>query len=150
MNGNDSDKPAINAGRLKHLEMSQAVVSRMASNSFLIKGWSVTLLSAVLALALKDKIDAMAAIGFVPVVMFWALDGWFLRQERLFRKLWDVRRVEAQHLVTDFDMDTTSFDAGVPPWHKIAFSSTLLAFHGALFTVLVLALALAVVCMRGS
>jgi len=28
--------------KIKHLEMLQNVIARMASNSFIIKGWSVT------------------------------------------------------------------------------------------------------------
>ena len=31
---------------IKHLEIIQGVVNRLASNSFLIKGWSMTILSA--------------------------------------------------------------------------------------------------------
>ncbi len=37
--------------KLKHLEMIQGVVNRMASNSFQLKGWSVVLVSALFALA---------------------------------------------------------------------------------------------------
>jgi hypothetical protein len=32
--------------KIKHLEMIQAVISRLANNSFLLKGWSITLVSA--------------------------------------------------------------------------------------------------------
>ena len=32
--------------KIAHLEMVQAVITRMAGNSFLIKGWSVTLVAA--------------------------------------------------------------------------------------------------------
>ncbi|MEN9503463.1 MAG: hypothetical protein RI964_2748 [Pseudomonadota bacterium] len=42
---------AMHPDRLKHLEMLQQVITRMASNSFLIKGWSITLISALLAFA---------------------------------------------------------------------------------------------------
>ena len=34
--------------KIKHLEMIQAVIVRMGNNSFLLKGWSVTLISAYL------------------------------------------------------------------------------------------------------
>ena len=39
----------------KHLEFIQSVIARMNSNSFLIKGWSITLVSALFALAAKDS-----------------------------------------------------------------------------------------------
>ena len=129
---------SIDAGRLKHLEMIQAVISRMAGNSFLIKGWSVTLMAAILALAVKDKVYPMIWVAFVPCVMFWLLDGFFLRQERLFRQLWNARRVEPQDGPTDFDMNTSAFEGQVASWLGIMFSKTLRMFHGCLFAVLVL------------
>jgi hypothetical protein len=39
---------------IKHLEMIQGVVDRLAENSFKYKGWCITLVSALLALAAKD------------------------------------------------------------------------------------------------
>ena len=37
--------------KMKHLEFIQNVITRMNSNSFLIKGWAITLVSALFALA---------------------------------------------------------------------------------------------------
>ena len=31
--------------KIRHLEMIQAVITRMASNSFMLKGWAVTLIA---------------------------------------------------------------------------------------------------------
>ncbi len=78
--------------KLKHLEMIQAVVNRMASNSFLLKGWSVTLVSALLALAAANSDRRFVFVAVLPLLMFWLLDAYFLRQERLFRKLYDKVR----------------------------------------------------------
>jgi hypothetical protein len=128
---------AIDAGRLKHLEIIQQVISRLAGNSFLLKGWSVTLLSAILALTVKDDAHAMIWVAFLPCIMFWALDAYFLRQERLFRALWDISRKGGQEQPTDFSMDTTGAAANVDGWFRVAFSKTLLIFHGTLFVVLV-------------
>ncbi len=38
------------ADPVKHLEFVQAVIARQAANSFLLKGWSVTLATALVAL----------------------------------------------------------------------------------------------------
>ena len=35
--------------KLKHLEMVQGVINRMASNSFMLKGWAVTLVAGIFA-----------------------------------------------------------------------------------------------------
>jgi hypothetical protein len=130
----------IDAGRLKHLEIVQQVITRMASNSFFLKGWSVTLLSAILAIAVKDGLYRMIWIGFLPVMMFWMLDGYFLRQERLYRKLWDRIRAEDQDTPSDFSMDTSPVASQVASWLEVSFSKTLLVFHGTLLVVLVVVL----------
>jgi hypothetical protein len=131
---------AIDEGRLKHLEIVQQVITRMAGNSFFLKGWSVTLLSAILAIAVKDSLYRMIWIAFVPVSMFWILDGYFLRQEQLYRKLWDHVRAEDQNIATDFSMGTSEVAPQVASWLRVSFSKTLLIFHGTLFVVLVVAL----------
>ena len=128
--------PQINTGRLKHLEMLQQIITRMASNSFLVKGWSVTLLSAILVLTARDKVYAIAWIALVPIAAFWLLDGFFLRQERLFRKLYDRYRGQPQDTPTDFSMDTVIVAHEVGGWGKVTASKTLLIFHGGLAVVL--------------
>lgn len=126
----------INSGRLKHLEMLQQIITRMASNSFLVKGWSVTLLSAILVMTAKDKVYAMGWVAVIPVVAFWVIDGFFLRQERLFRKLFDRYRCQPQDIPTDFSMDTSAVANEVGAWGKVMVSKTLLIFHGGLAMVL--------------
>jgi hypothetical protein len=129
----------IDSGRLKHLEILQQVITRMATNSFLVKGWSVTLLSAIFAIAAsKDGLHQIVWVGFLPLVMFWMLDGFFLRQERLYRKLWDRVRAQAQDTPTDFSMDTSAVAAEVQSWLQVSLSQTLGLFHGALAIVLII------------
>jgi hypothetical protein len=131
----------IDAGRLKHLEIIQQVVTRMANNSFLLKGWSVTLVSAILAIvASKDGLHKMVWVAFLPVLMFWLLDGFFLRQERLYRILWDRVRTGDQETPTDFNMSTEGVAAEVSPWLAVCFSRTLWIFHGVLTAILIIAL----------
>ena len=43
----------------------------MASNSFKLKGWAVTLASGVFALASKDADKMYFLITYVPVIAFW-------------------------------------------------------------------------------
>jgi hypothetical protein len=63
------------------------------SDSFLMKGWALTVAGAFYGFAVKGTAWQVAAIGLMPVVVFWGLDAYFLRQERLFRGLYDqVRR----------------------------------------------------------
>jgi len=40
---------------IKHLEMLQVVISRMAANSFILKGWTVTLVAGNFVLSSTDS-----------------------------------------------------------------------------------------------
>lgn len=118
--------------KLAHLQMLQAVIGRMAGNSFLLKGWSVTLVSALFALAADKANVYFVYLAYFPVPMLWALDGYFLRQERLFRKLYDyVRALPEDHI--DFSMETNQFMSSVEDWFGTCWSKTLRIFHGTVF-----------------
>jgi hypothetical protein len=92
----------------KHLEFVQAAVNRMAGNLFLLKGWSITLIAALFALAAKDANQFYILIAYFPLFIFWSLDGYFLSQERKFRALYDfVRKLDESQI--DFSMDTRPF-----------------------------------------
>jgi len=113
----------------KHLEMLQGVITRMATNSFQLKGWSVVLVSALFALAAGDSQRLFVYLAYFPAIAFWVLDGYFLRQERLFRKLYDRVRLMDEAEV-DFSMRTSVVDGEVDSWAGAVFSKTLLIFHG--------------------
>ncbi len=116
-------------GKIAHLELVQAVVTRMASNSFLLKGWSVTLVAALFALAADKSEVLFAYLAYFPAIAFWILDGYFLHQELLFRKLYDrVRALDPSSI--DFSMNTSPFTSEVDSWSAVCFSKTLLVFHG--------------------
>ena len=118
--------------KFKHLEFIQGVVNRLATDSFLLKGWSVTLVAALFVLLARSGRLEFAHVSLVPVVTFWGLDGYFLWQERLFRALYDhVRALEESDI--DFSMDITRFQQGRRrTWFGATFSRTLIGFHGAL------------------
>lgn len=92
--------------KLKHLEFIQAVISRMATNSFLFKGWAITIAAGLAASAAVEERRALLVITLVSTVMFWALDGYYLWLERCFRKLYQevARRDEPE---IDFAMEIT-------------------------------------------
>jgi hypothetical protein len=120
-----------------HLEMLQAVVSRMSANSFLLKGWSVTLVSALFALAASQSQAGFIQLAFLPALAFWALDAFFVRQERLFRALFDrVRQLPNEAI--DFAMDTQPVASTVASWRACAFSATVLPLHLAVLGAVVL------------
>lgn len=122
----------------KHLEFIQAAVNRMAGNLFLLKGWTVTLIAALFALAAKDANQLYVLVAYFPLFIFWILDGYFLSQERKFRSLYDhVRQLDEPSI--DFSMDTRPFH-GDPrnTWLGAMGSRTLVVYYGGLAVVMVL------------
>lgn len=115
--------------KTNHMQMVQAVVNRLAHSSFLLKGWAVILVSALFALAAKDARPYFIYLAYFPAIAFWGLDAYYLRQERLFRKLYDKIRVMDESEI-DFSMDTTPVQGQVTRWIGVVFSKTILAFHG--------------------
>jgi hypothetical protein len=64
-----------------------------------------------------------------PIVMFWLLDAYFLRLERLFRKKYDEVRQTPPELV-DFSMNISSEASQINSWLRSVLSQTLLVFYG--------------------
>ena len=108
----------------KHLEFIQNVINRMARNSFLIKGWCITLVSALIVLAVKEDNAGFMMIAAIPILLFWILDGFFLYQERLYRALYDYVRVMNEDQI-DYSMNTVEFAGGRNTWFRSTFSKTL-------------------------
>lgn len=75
--------------RIKHLEMVQSVISRMSQNSFSLKGWTTTLVAGIFTLSEKDESLTFLSISYVPIVLFWFLDSYYLQTERRYRILYD-------------------------------------------------------------
>lgn len=120
--------------KLKHLEFLQAIISRMANNSFLIKGWAITLISAIYALAAKESDIRYVMISFITIPCFWILDGFFIAVERRYRKLY-VEASNADPAHVDFNLDSSQFDYGDATWLRGIFSQTLLVFYPFLIVV---------------
>ena len=77
------EAPNLDA-KLKHLEFIQAVISRMATNSFLFKGWAITIAAGLAAFAAVESRTALLVLALASTVMFWGLDGYYLWLERCF------------------------------------------------------------------
>jgi len=113
-----------------HLKFIQNVITRMSGNLFFLRGWTITLIAALLALFSKDS-KFNYAIGFLCVLtlVFWILDGYFLSQERLYRDLYDyVRKLKDEKI--DYSMSTTEFKKLKKNTVIFAmFSGTLMVFY---------------------
>ena len=129
-----ADPGGADGAWLKHLEFIQAVITRLANNSFLMKGWALTVAGAFYGFAVKGTSWEVAATGLMPVLVFWGLDGYFLRQERLFRGLYDQVR---QHnpRIEPFAMNAAAYAPPVASWARTLASRTLAPFYGPVFVI---------------
>lgn len=79
---------------IKHLDHLQSIINRMAANQFQIKGWMVTVNTAILTIFANSfgKENGPNAyfllVALFPTLIFWLLDARFLCQERRMRRVY--------------------------------------------------------------
>lgn len=120
----------------KEIDLIQANILRMANNSFLIKGWAVSLVIAVFALSSDKLVFPKSLFMFLPVLLFWYLDAIFLQNERMYRNKY--KKVINDRLSGNFDelynLDVSDKECIL----EIMFSKTIIFFYLPLFlTVLI-------------
>ena len=93
-----------------HLKMIEDTISRMSSNSFLIKGWSLTAIGGLLTLYFANLKHLWSYnllwLGLGACLLFWLNDAYYLQQERNYRKLYEI--------VRNTDEDNIDFNMKVP------------------------------------
>jgi hypothetical protein len=125
----------------KELDFIQGVITRMANNSFLLKGWLISLIAVVLALnkdSLLLKEINVYIILLLPIITFWYLDAFFLHREKLYRKLYEWvitnRPSNKDHL---YSLNAERFKNQVESIFCVMFSITLRTFYGIPFIFLI-------------
>jgi len=121
---------------LKELDFIQNVIKRMANNSFLIKGWTISLvlIAMLLSKTIMDKL-----LSLFPCIVFWYLDSYFLQLERCYRKLYNwviENRPNTNELLFDLNAKQR-FGKDVDPIPNIMFSSSNLPFYGVVIALII-------------
>lgn len=116
----------------KEIDLIQSCISRMANNSFLLKGWFISLIAVILAI-LHEKINITLIITIITVITicFWYLDAFFLRTEKLYRELYEwvlVERPKGNNSYL-YNLNPHRFNDTVPSVIKVMFSDTLFCFY---------------------
>ncbi|ENU1229215.1 MULTISPECIES: hypothetical protein [Bacteria] len=92
-----------NESIISSLGYIQDIIKRMASNSFFIKGWALSISAVIIALIPKlDEIESYSpnsipiviTLSIIILFMFSLLDTYYLQQERIFRNEYN-RKVES-------------------------------------------------------
>ena len=74
----------------KEIDLIQSCINRMAQNSFMIKGWFVSIYAVVLALMPKKVDMQLLCITLIVVnLLFWYLDAFYLRMRKIYRKMYE-------------------------------------------------------------
>ena len=132
--------------KIKHLEFIQSTITRMNQNSFQIKGWMITLVSALLALYASSEKVAYILIAIVPAIVFWLLDAYYLQQERRFRGVYnDVAGLspdDSRINVREFEMPIQKYQCGKYCYFNVLFSRTIFPLYGIVIVGLVATFAL--------
>lgn len=92
----------------KELDLIQSIISRMAQNSFIIKGWFFTLLTA-LSLWEFESIPVFIISIVLLTIVFYALNLQFYIYERCFRELYKSR-IELRVNSCNYSKDLYSLD----------------------------------------
>lgn len=110
--------------KMKYLEMIEGVIERMGNNSFQLKGWAVTLVALVGALAAQGSDKRFFLLAFIPLFAFWFLDSFYLQMERKYKVLYKRVSVKAESDI-DFNMDTRDLIYTEDEANRICFCSCL-------------------------
>ncbi|MFE9398745.1 hypothetical protein [Streptomyces flavidovirens] len=114
--------------RIKHLEFIQSTISRLGNNSFLIRGWAVTVTGVLIAISVQSAEWRVASVALGLSVGFWALDSSYLRRERMFRRLYEDAAQRPSTQVPLFSMNTQQYETAVK-WNAVLFSGSTIMVH---------------------
>jgi len=117
----------MDTNKITHLDFIQKTINRLANNSFLIKGWSVTLVAALATLSSGTK-DQYLIIAYLPVIIFCFLDSYYLWQERLYREHYERIRMKTEKDI-DFSMKITRGLSQKFSYFETLISTAILPFY---------------------
>ena len=88
----------VNEARIRYLEAIQRIIDRLSNTSFILKGWAVSLVAGLTALAASGTNQGYVLIAYIPIAVFWFLDAFFLMMERQYRDLFKENTDLSQEL----------------------------------------------------
>ncbi|MFC0819825.1 hypothetical protein [Moraxella marmotae] len=118
----------------KEMDLLQSCINRMANNSFLIKGWAITITSLILTLS---KGSCISFVTLLPIAAFCYLDAYFLRLERIYRTRYEwVIKNRSNNSNGIYDLNPNNF--GLPQndmssMFSVMKSEALMPFYVVLF-----------------
>lgn len=135
--------------REQHLEFIQSNISRMNQCSFQMKGWAITVISALIAVYVATISESNPGnkmyiwIAIAPAVLFWILDAFYLSKEYKFKGIYnDVTGItpeERRIKIKDYEMPLNKYKGWEYSfWHAFIWSASTTLLYGAIIVGLVL------------
>lgn len=127
----------------KEIDLIQGCINRMAKNSFMVKGWALTIFAGVIAISKTEVINnlwLLVCTILIPYTAFWLLDAFFLHTERKYCKMytWILQERKKGNTEYQYDLNPTRFNKDVGCMSHSFFSKTLLLFYGIPVIVIIL------------
>lgn len=131
----------------KEIDLIQNCITRMAQNSFMIRGWAISIV--VITWAIIGIVESWGSIALIllllPILMFWYLDAFFLMTERRYRDMYKSileKRLKDKNFENMYDLNPNNFKNGFMDLPKCMISKTLWPFYLSLIVVVVVAITL--------
>lgn len=106
-----------------HLQFIQNVITRMNTNSFQIKTFTISFSAALLTLCINSRNHFYALFGLISVISFYAFDAYYLQQERKYRILYNDA---VKRNVPLYEMNLQKYNINT---FDILFSKTIFPFY---------------------
>jgi hypothetical protein len=122
----------------KHLEFVQNVITRMNSNSFQIKAWTITLVTGILAVYAATQNSCYILICLLPIIAFWFLDAYYLLQERKFIGLYnDIAEIGNNQIIRAYEMNISFYKNGKYCFVNVLFSTSIVLLYLTLIIIMI-------------
>jgi hypothetical protein len=116
--------------RVKHLEMVQSLITRMAGYGASFKSYCITVVTAVIGFALTAHKPNIIWLALLPLLAFALADAQYLRVERRFRDVFNLVRQESWDQIPSFAINlehapAESYLSAALSWSIIGFYAPL-------------------------
>lgn len=119
--------------KIAYLEMIENAIERMSSNSFQLKGWSVTLVGVIGALSANGSDKRFLVLAFIPLIAFYFLDSYYLQMERKYTELYKGATLINDDDKVSFSMDIHAMVLGVEAQKRVTYLRCLLSASEVIF-----------------
>jgi len=118
----------MDENKRKHLDLIQAIITRLSNNSFLIKGWCITLMVGLFALYAKNSESKYIFICLYPTILFWIIDSYYLSLEKTYRSLYNNVRIKKEESI-DFNLSMDIQEIKKYNWYQVMFTELNTIFY---------------------